>query len=76
MENIDQAIEEMELKKKVLYSNLQMMKLFENISPKYLENMIDYKLKEKEENVDEIIMVEREFRMYNPKPIRLRKKHK
>ena len=53
-----------------------MMKQFENISPKFLENMIDYKLKEKEENVDEVIKVEREFRMYNPKPIRLRKKHR
>lgn len=38
--------------------------------------MINYKLKEKEENVEEIMMVEREFRMYNPKPIRLSKKHK
>ena len=53
-----------------------MIKQFENISPKFLENMIDYKLKQKEENVDEVIKVEREFRMYNPKPIRLRKKHR
>ena len=52
------------------------MKQFENISPKFLENMIGYKLKEKEENVDEVNKVEREFRMYNPKPIRLRKKHR
>ena len=73
---MSQTIEEIELKKKYLYSNLQMMKQFENISPKFLENMIDYKLKEKEENVDEVIKVEREFRMYNPKPIRLRKKHR
>ena len=38
--------------------------------------MVDYKLKEKEENIDEVFKVEREFRMYNPKPIRLRKKRK
>ena len=36
--------------------------------------MIDYKLKEKEENIDEVIIAEREFRMHNPKPIKLRKK--
>jgi hypothetical protein len=73
---MDQTIEEMELKKRILYSNMQMIKEFENISPKYLEKMIDYKLKEKEENIDEVIKVEREFRMYNPKSIRLRKKHR